>query len=628
MTTNLVGKQLGQYYVVGLLGEGGMASVYRARQETIKRDVAIKIMKAEGVADNPDFLARFDREAQTMAALSHANIIKIFDYGEFGKSAYLVMELMTGGSLAELIRKTKGVPKETAFKIISQIGSALDYSHSEGVVHRDLKPANVLFDDAGNAMLTDFGLARLPNRSTELTHTGQVMGTPYYMPPEQWRDSMVDSRADIYSLGVILFEMIAGEPPFTAESMMALMYKHIQDAPPLYKLRRANAPELDPIISRALAKDPAKRYASAGAMIADMSRALGTQAPLGDAATQPPILDLVPVRTVPKPDKPSLRVDALDDGPRYRVRPPTPQKKKDVNPLLAWGVLGIGLLMLVGVMAAAIINATQKPPPPPTLTPLPVVVRSTVVPRATDLIDVATVVPPTLTPSPLPDKFVYSGLHLSSVGQFSYRLDVRYAGRQSNNLPFEGSMQISAMEQLQPFTGQLDIAMRETIPVFRDVLLRRGDFGAFPDVFIITGQSTYLVANNVFYRMGSAVPVTTRCESRPVDNINIQPIRAVTPEIFLPVRRLQNIPLTYNSSEVKYSGSISLREGNIPYTESLDIYLQSGSDLPSRVIYNRKWTNPAPAGLALTDISVEYRLNASGDGVNIGNLKAPSICTR
>lgn len=179
---NLVGQQLGQYRIIALLGEGGMAAVYRARQETVKRDVAIKVIKTN-LVDMEDLVKRFEREAQTVATLSHAHIVKIFDYGRDKNILFIVMELLTGGSVSDVIKRGPMDPKLVS-GILDQVASALDYAHRKGVIHRDLKPENILLDETGNSFLSDFGLAKILNQGMTLTETGVAMGTPSYMSPE------------------------------------------------------------------------------------------------------------------------------------------------------------------------------------------------------------------------------------------------------------------------------------------------------------------------------------------------------------------------------------------------------------------------------------------------------------
>jgi serine/threonine-protein kinase len=222
--TDFTGQQVGQYHLLRKLGEGGMGQVYLARQEVMGREVAIKFV-VDRAASIPEFVERFEREVRVCASLNHAHIIKVFDYNKARNRAagYLVMEYLKGGSLTDLIRKKNPLPLDIVTRLLEQIASALDYAHGKGIIHRDLKPLNVLLDEGGNAYISDFGLAKLKSAST-LTQTGTAMGTPYYMPPEEWKGKpALDHRADIYSLGVILFEMLTGCVPFDAESSASII---------------------------------------------------------------------------------------------------------------------------------------------------------------------------------------------------------------------------------------------------------------------------------------------------------------------------------------------------------------------------------------------------------------------
>lgn len=262
----LIGTKLGQYEILSRLGEGGMATVYRARQTTIQRDVAVKVIKTD-FKDIEDFAKRFDREAQTSASLSHPHILKIFDYGRQGDLVYLVMELVARGSLDSVLRR--GVlSTEDAIKYVAQVGSALDYAHSRGVIHRDLKPSNVLLDEQRNAILTDFGIAKVLHANTRLTQTGAAVGTPAYMSPEQWKGEIVDGRADQYMLAVMAYEMLTGRLPFEGDTSFSLMTMHVMSPPPAIHLARPDLPiNLDFTLGRALAKNPDDRFSSAGEFV-------------------------------------------------------------------------------------------------------------------------------------------------------------------------------------------------------------------------------------------------------------------------------------------------------------------------------------------------------------------------
>jgi len=277
---DLIGQRLGQYEILGVLGEGGMATVYRAMRRAPRSEVAVKVIKTR--AFNPDvlgeFVRRFEREAETIASLSHPHILKLFDYGQEEDTVYLVMEFLRGGSLAGLIRKGTLTPEQCS-AILDQVATALDYAHLRGIVHRDLKPQNVLLDEQGNAILTDFGIAKIASVHTELTHKGSSLGTPEYMAPEQWRGDPMDGRTDNYALGIIAFEMLTGQTPFTANTPAAIMYLHMQEPPPrIAEYRKDIPPALENVIAQALEKEPEKRYSTATEFARAFKQALITPA--------------------------------------------------------------------------------------------------------------------------------------------------------------------------------------------------------------------------------------------------------------------------------------------------------------------------------------------------------------
>jgi len=293
---DLIGQQIGQYQIVALLGRGGMAEVYRARQtlaEGVSRDVALKLIDAR-LAAAPEFIARFKREAQTLVSLSHPHILKAFDFGQYQDTVYLVMELLTGGSLAELIREGP-LPLDTILRVLDHTAQALDYAHGKALVHRDLKPQNVLLDESGNAFLTDFGIVKLLNQGTVLTQSQMAVGTPAYMAPEQWTGEVIDARADLYSFGVMLFEMLTGRVPFRGDTPHRVMFQHISEPPPsVHRLRSDIPPDVDRMIATALSKDPAQRYSTGMALTAAFKASLGGQAKA--AAVRPASEAIPPLR--------------------------------------------------------------------------------------------------------------------------------------------------------------------------------------------------------------------------------------------------------------------------------------------------------------------------------------------
>ena len=262
---SLIGKRLGQYEIISRLGVGGMATVYRARQASVERDVAIKIIRSDMMND-PMFVERFRREANTIAKLSHPHIVKVFDYGSEGDLAYLAMELLEGGSLARLLRAEGDMPLEKASEMLQQVARALDVAHQQGIIHRDLKPDNILLDSFRNAFLTDFGVAKLLTER-KMTSTGTVVGTPAYIAPELWNGSYADNRTDLYALGVIVYEMVTGRTPHNGETPYRMMHMHIyEDALQATSINPMLPPVIDDFLAVALAKNPNQRFRSADHM--------------------------------------------------------------------------------------------------------------------------------------------------------------------------------------------------------------------------------------------------------------------------------------------------------------------------------------------------------------------------
>ena len=263
---NLSGQMLGQYELRELLGVGGMGAVYRAYQSSLKREVAVKVLPLS-LAAQPGYAERFIREAETAAALEHPHIVPIVDYGTANGTSYIVMRLLTGGTLAERLAQRSGrLPSLGEISdLLKQMASALDYAHSQGVIHRDLKLTNVMFDAQGNAYLVDFGIAKLLG-GAGLTSTGMALGTPSYMAPEQWRGEEVTPAADLYALGVMTYQLVTGRVPFEAPTPYALMHKHLhEEATPAQALRVGLPEAVTPILQRAMAKEAHERFATASA---------------------------------------------------------------------------------------------------------------------------------------------------------------------------------------------------------------------------------------------------------------------------------------------------------------------------------------------------------------------------
>jgi hypothetical protein len=256
---DFVGKKLGNYEIVELIGRGGMAAVYKGFQPSMNRTVAVKVLAPQFSADE-SFIRRFKNEAQTIAQLEHKHILPVYDFGEEGGVLFIVMRYLEGGVLEDLITP-EGMELTEVYKYFSQIASALHYAHGKGVVHRDLKPSNVMVDAQGDSFLMDFGIAKVLAGAEKLTGTGGVVGTPTYMAPEQCAGQEADSRMDVYALGVMLFEMLTGKPPFMADNPMALMLRHVNDpAPAPSEFKPGLSPAIDAVVLRALTKRPEERY--------------------------------------------------------------------------------------------------------------------------------------------------------------------------------------------------------------------------------------------------------------------------------------------------------------------------------------------------------------------------------
>ncbi len=275
---DLIGKKIDNYVVLKHLARGGMADVYLAKNVRLQRDVALKILLPSYVEDKA-FAERFQREAQAMAQLEHTNIVRIYDTGiTHDGRPYIAMQYVAGGTLesllAELEAQQRVMSAPLALAMARQVASALQAAHVAGVVHRDLKPSNVLLDEHGKPLLTDLGIAFVPS-DQRLTRTDVFLGTPNYMSPEQGKGVPLDSRSDIYSLGVVLYEMLAGRRPFQGDTHYALIHQHVSELPPpLGKIRPNLSRTTLQVVDRSLEKDPVRRYQSAGEMVGALDKAL------------------------------------------------------------------------------------------------------------------------------------------------------------------------------------------------------------------------------------------------------------------------------------------------------------------------------------------------------------------
>jgi serine/threonine protein kinase len=314
-----------EYEIRAELGRGGMAIVYRALDRQLEREVAIKVLPFS-LAFDSEFVERFQREARTAARLEHPDIIPIYRVGRSGRVIYFVMKLLRGTSLSAAIEQRGPLPVAEIRRMLIQTANALGYAHTHGIVHRDVKPDNIMFDELGHAVVTDFGIAKAAT-GTRLTGTGMAIGTPHYMSPEQARAQSMDGRSDLYSLGVVAYQCLAGRVPFDGDDAFSIGYKHIMEELPAPPLESVEARRLFAVIRRMMAKAPEDRYQAASELVSDL------QASAGAPATAPaPAADLTTAATVAMPagdverlSRPAIR------SPRRQTTPTTPMPRTHVR---------------------------------------------------------------------------------------------------------------------------------------------------------------------------------------------------------------------------------------------------------------------------------------------------------
>jgi tRNA A-37 threonylcarbamoyl transferase component Bud32 len=355
----LIGQSIGRYQILEQLGEGGMATVYKAYDTILERYAAIKVIRTDQFAPSmlDEMMKRFEREAKALARLSHPSIVHVYDYGEFGGAPYLVMEYVPSGTLKE--RPDKPVPWERALQIILPVARALAYAHEHNVIHRDIKPGNILLTEAGQPMLSDFGIAKIvgSNEGATLTGAGTSIGTPEYMAPEQWTGES-SPQADIYSLGVVLYELVTGRKPYTADTPVGVMLKQVNEPLPRPRQFIPDLPMgLEDTLVKAMQREPRDRYPNMGEFVAALEGLTNKPAPIpekkvGDFPTGKTLL-----ASQPEPQPPVEQIAGSTDIPPAGATPPLPPDQPLPRPgkRNRWIPVGIvAVLLCLGVVIATI----------------------------------------------------------------------------------------------------------------------------------------------------------------------------------------------------------------------------------------------------------------------------------
>ena len=342
---NLVGRVIGnRYEIIEKIGEGGMATVYKAKCNILKRYVAVKVLRDEFTTDE-EFIKRFNTEAQAAASLTHPNIVSIYDVGHEENIYYIVMELVQGKTLKEIINEDGALPWKWALNVSIQVASALEMAHKNNIVHRDIKPHNIIITEDGIAKVTDFGIAKAVSNST-ITAFGTTIGSVHYFSPEHARGGYTDAKSDLYSLGVVMYEMLTGRVPFDADTPVSIALKHMQEKPiePI-KLNPTIPYAVNKIIMKAMEKDPNERYQSATEMLKDLSMALKN--PEGDFVEQKDFTNQYTQRIPTLGEQEYIKNDKIEDDEEQEEQKNKMSKKKKIIITIAI-ILGIILIPIIG----------------------------------------------------------------------------------------------------------------------------------------------------------------------------------------------------------------------------------------------------------------------------------------
>ncbi len=363
----------GRYVIQERIGAGGMARVFKGYDTNLDRPVAIKIMH-EHLSEDANFKERFEQEAKFVASLNHPNIVQMYDFDSFNRDGqnvyYMVMSYIPGTTLQDRLKELGNqeslMPHEELLKIMTQLCTALGYAHNRGAVHRDVKPANIMFNERGEAILTDFGIARLA-QSTGLTQEGSTVGTPTYMSPEQATGEPIDQRSDLYALGIILYEMLAGKPPFSDDGTLSVLLKHLNEpVPSLSTTHMIGNKYLDAVIFKALAKLPEERYQSAEEFAHDLKMAFEGKMP--DVPDSGSFTQQFTVRLSTdnvKAANPTNRIESPATSSQTGIFIPTPKSLNSPLGILAAGLAIIAALLFIGLLNQQSKSGSNTPPNSP-----------------------------------------------------------------------------------------------------------------------------------------------------------------------------------------------------------------------------------------------------------------------
>jgi len=369
----LAGLEIDEYKLVSIIGQGGMSAVYRAYQEELDRDVAIKILSDE-LTQDPNYIIRFQSEAKMAAALEHPHIVPVYDSGVQDGMSFVVMRLLRS-TLTDKLYASQPMSMNDVLVMLEHVAKALDYAHSKGIVHRDVKPGNIMFDDTKTAYLVDFGIAKATQQAdTGLTAKNVVLGTPSYMPPELWRGDTPVGASDQYALAIVVFQILTGQLPFTADSPSAIMYRHLNDSAPDASELNPNLPAaVSDVLKRGMHKDPHQRYPLVSNFVNALTNAmtmppdkLKTQehqavpdyappVPIAEMVDEPTMRQTVPVQAVPRQPQPQYQQNQPSRAvPRQR----RPRKKNQSNTVMvqlaSGGIIGLAIILLLLIIGLAV----------------------------------------------------------------------------------------------------------------------------------------------------------------------------------------------------------------------------------------------------------------------------------